>query len=780
MIICLNCFNESDETQGACPFCGVTDVHAAVPTHLVPGVTLHNDRYLIGMAVSSGKFDVIYKAYDTQTKAVIAIKEFFPEELATRPEGSKDLIVTDNQEKFNRGKSRFLAEAKAMSKFRAHGSILNVFDFFEESNTAYIVMELLEGTALDDFLKLADGPIDKDLAIYITNEIGRALMSLHKEGIIHREVTPENIFLCNDDMVVKLLDFGSAKLTDDDSDVIDVALKSGFAPLEQYKKKETVDATTDVYSLGATLYVMLTNARPDEAISREFRDNLVPPNKIIREMNENLSNAIMKAMAIDRHQRFATISEFLKAINGEKKVVTLKEEKNKSKIKLIGIIAAAVLVVSICSIVAIKLFSKDTLEPVTLTVWYKAESGSDKIRAMEYIKKNFEANSKHKGVVLELKAIDPATYNDEIEKAASEGKLPNVFESTDCDDSVLGKCVNLKDVAESEQAEECLFLDDYYDVMYKDGKQIPLAFETPVAIVTDDYDGNTFTSSADFGDSTIAWDRDHAYLIAANLEPGSFYEEDTFPDDCPVLITSSSEIDDIQDTLATSGKAVYLQSENVICRFTYEWSISKSGDNEIKASESLLSYMLSNDCQGRLVSSISGNGELPLCEETLNKLCKSNDDLYGGLKEIKDDLTFEEISISSLPEPLEKDSWAEFDDDPNKNIENFIRNAYKFLLNREVDQEGFDNWYKQLTERTITPEDFIRSMIGTGEFTDRNLSNEDYIAAMYKTILYRVPDEEGQNAFVEIINNGSATRESVLDIFFGSDEWTAIKTKMGI
>ena len=111
MIICLNCFRESDETHGMCPFCGVTDVRAAAPSHLVPGVTLHNDRYLIGMAISSGKFDVIYKAYDTQTKAVVAVKEFFPNDLSDRPEGTTDLIVADDKEKFNREKARFLSEA---------------------------------------------------------------------------------------------------------------------------------------------------------------------------------------------------------------------------------------------------------------------------------------------------------------------------------------------------------------------------------------------------------------------------------------------------------------------------------------------------------------------------------------------------------------------------------------------------------------------------------------------------------------------------------------------
>ena len=335
MIRCLNCFNVYDDYLGLCPYCGAYGVTGREPIDLAPGTTLSNGRYVIGLSVNAGGFGIVYKAWDIKLNIVIAIKEFYPSQIVTRAAGTKELIVIGkSREEFEYRKKRFLAEARNMAKFSSHNNIPNVFEYFEENNSAYIVMEFLEGNSLSEYME-KNRP-DLDLALYITNEIGNALIALHKEGIIHRDVAPDNIFICsNKDLRIKLLDFGAARLTDGDDDVRDIILKPGYAPTEQYDQDEirTLDERSDIYALGATLYYMLTGVKPDESTNRKEQDDLVEPNLINPDIPENINNAVMKAMAIQRHLRFNSVDEFLKAVGGAKKVIPLRLEKRRRKIK---------------------------------------------------------------------------------------------------------------------------------------------------------------------------------------------------------------------------------------------------------------------------------------------------------------------------------------------------------------------------------------------------------------------------------------------------------------
>ncbi|MBQ5474525.1 MAG: serine/threonine protein kinase, partial [Lachnospiraceae bacterium] len=163
---------------------------------------------------------------------------------------------------FSYRKERFLAEARPMAKFGDHRSIPNVFEFFEENNTAYIVMECLTGVPLNEYAKQNNNNIDPDFAIMIANEVGNALKSLHAEKIIHRDVAPDNIFICSGkELKIKLMDLGAAKLTDATDDVIDIILKPGYSPPEQYNNEKNIGPWTDIYALGATLYAMITGIK---------------------------------------------------------------------------------------------------------------------------------------------------------------------------------------------------------------------------------------------------------------------------------------------------------------------------------------------------------------------------------------------------------------------------------------------------------------------------------------------------------------------------------------
>ena len=128
--------------------------------------------------------------------------------------------------------------------------------------------------------------------------------------------------------------------------MIDIILKPGYSPVEQYDNTASIGTWTDIYALGATLYVMLTGEKPDESTNRKVSDALLSPHEIDPSIPVNLSNAIMKAMAVNRHLRFKTVEDFLKAINGEKKIISLKKEKRlRAGKRLAGIIAACLVLV---------------------------------------------------------------------------------------------------------------------------------------------------------------------------------------------------------------------------------------------------------------------------------------------------------------------------------------------------------------------------------------------------------------------------------------------------
>lgn len=248
------------------------------------------------------------------------------------------------------GLKRFLDEARNMAKFHNHPNIVNIFEYFEANNTAYIVMEFLDGINLNDFLKTNE--LDFDSCIEITQKICSALAEIHSQNIIHRDVSPDNIFLCMNGSV-KLLDFGAARFSADEERNLTIILKPGFAPPEQYDSVNRQGPWTDVYALGATLYLMLTKIKPDESTSRKINDKLKSPVEIDPSISEQVSNTVMKAMALDHHFRFKSIKEFYEALLGNKKVVSLSQEKKARKNRRLFGVLSAILTLTLCSFILI-------------------------------------------------------------------------------------------------------------------------------------------------------------------------------------------------------------------------------------------------------------------------------------------------------------------------------------------------------------------------------------------------------------------------------------------
>ena len=219
-------------------------------------------------------------------------------------------------------------EAERLAKFNSVDSIVNIFDCFIENDTAYLVMELLDGQTLKSYLD-ERGTLPYNEAVSIAVPVLEALKQVHSQGIIHRDISPDNIFL-TDDGRVKVLDFGASRYASAISDKsLSIILKYGYAPKEQYTTRGDQGPWSDVYAVGATLYRMLTGKTPDDALERAERDTLIPPSKCGAKLPRNAETAILNALNVDPTRRTRTAEEFQKQLMSTVKVERFADVKGK-------------------------------------------------------------------------------------------------------------------------------------------------------------------------------------------------------------------------------------------------------------------------------------------------------------------------------------------------------------------------------------------------------------------------------------------------------------------
>lgn len=278
--------------------------------------TILRSRYKIIKVIGIGGFGITYKAYDKVLASEVAIKEYYPMGVANRTTDRNDItLYTETQRiEFGYGKVRFLKEAQDLAKFNKNIGIVSVYDFFEENETAYMVMEYLEGCTLKEYMTNSSRIIDDEMMIQVTFSVMEALENIHKAGLVHRDISPDNIFICNDSCV-KLIDFGAAKQEmKGDAKTVSVVLKYGYAPIEQYSKKSELGPWTDIYALGATMYKMVTGENPEEATSRVVDDTMKQPKEINADVPDHINDVIMRAMSVKYTDRFSNIKEMREAL----------------------------------------------------------------------------------------------------------------------------------------------------------------------------------------------------------------------------------------------------------------------------------------------------------------------------------------------------------------------------------------------------------------------------------------------------------------------------------
>ena len=501
IVRCGGCFENYEDEYDLCPFCGYyPGAPAREPYFLTPGFVL-GERYVIGKDLGFGGFGVTYKAWDRKLDSVVAIKEYYPSGIVNRTPGTGELILFPGQKKkeFEFGLVRFIEEARNMTKFNTHKNIVNVYEYLEENNTAYIVMEYLDGCTLEEYMKQHDGRVPMDYGLQIIEATARALQDVHESGIIHRDVSPDNIFLCNDG-TVKLIDFGAARFSAVEEKERTIILKPGFAPPEQYEQVSEQGPKTDIYALGATLYYVLTGVKPDESTNRKIKDILIEPNKLNPEIPQYINDSIMKAMYVEPHLRFESVEDFRKAIHQEIKVIHPKKERRRKKTKrFIGIASLMVVLIGIASVFAANIIKKQeqiALEDAEISIWYVAEPGGSVDTAYKGVIKEF--NKQYENVKIQPKAIESAKYKETLVKALGTEKAPNLFISNGLETKQLSACLDLSPVITSEDTEKwfyvlinflatgpaknCYFLDKY-DTLFPAHKQMPTSFEFPVLYV---------------------------------------------------------------------------------------------------------------------------------------------------------------------------------------------------------------------------------------------------------------------------------------------------------
>lgn len=330
--ICNNCFRQIKTEP--CKYCGYKKSAYRPEAGILPVGTVLKKRYCIGEVLGKGGFGVTYKAFDTVDSKIVAVKEYYPSGLVHRDTGTTQISVSSKQyeDNFKVGADKFFEEAKMVSRFNGNPNIVNVYEFFYENGTVYFAMEYLDGVDLKHFVKERGGKLPQENVLYIANIITDALLIAHSMNVLHRDISPDNIFILNNGEV-KLIDFGAARqVLAEQSKSISVILKQGFAPLEQYQRRGKQGPWTDIYALGATLYYVLTGKMPDEVTERlDFPDIGSADEYGVDPDFWEIIRKCMEVRAADRYQTVFELKEKLNALHLKPESLIQDEVSDKEK-----------------------------------------------------------------------------------------------------------------------------------------------------------------------------------------------------------------------------------------------------------------------------------------------------------------------------------------------------------------------------------------------------------------------------------------------------------------
>ncbi len=415
--MCMGCMEIKPAGLNTCPYCGfniitysnkinndeqsiieinrrtmsTTSMPKELPQRPLPIGTMLGGSYMVGRRLGAGGFGVSYVGFDVDFERKVAIKEFYPKGYADRDVTGTNLVPRPGARGayFTEQKEHFAHEGKVLAQVEEQG-IVRVLSFCREFNTAYIIMEFLEGEDLAHYLNRRGGYLPVAEALEIMRPVVKSLALIHERGLVHRDISPDNIMLTKQGP--KLIDFGAALGKGEHPEGPPIG-KRGYAPSEQLKKGGVVGAHSDVYSLCATLYLLITGQKPPRSLDREKKDEIYNISDYGVEINRVQEAAIMQGLAMDYKLRIKNAGDlyYLLYVYGVKTESTveclqkqvresstevimnkLERERKKSKTRLAYIIATICVLVLGCMIISVRAITKKLQEskkgtPVVIT-----------------------------------------------------------------------------------------------------------------------------------------------------------------------------------------------------------------------------------------------------------------------------------------------------------------------------------------------------------------------------------------------------------------------------
>ena len=306
---CPGCMEPSQENP--CSRCGFDSRSPSGMEYALPLNTILAGKYVVGRVLGQGGFGITYIGWDLALERKVAIKEYYPSGQVSRTQGTQSLTwYTTEQASVARksGMEMFLKEARKMVKVDNIPGVVRVLELFQENGTAYIVMEFVEGETLKTRLQKT-GPLSWSQATAIFEPVVHAMSKVHRAGLVHRDLSPDNLMLTADGSV-KILDLGAAKDLNVNSGASSMQVaKSGFSPLEQYTQRGNSGPWTDVYAMAATIYYTLTGKLPPNAVDRLDHDTLSWSEPGLTALSPAALAALEHAMEVQISDRIQTMDE---------------------------------------------------------------------------------------------------------------------------------------------------------------------------------------------------------------------------------------------------------------------------------------------------------------------------------------------------------------------------------------------------------------------------------------------------------------------------------------
>lgn len=272
--------------------------------------TVVGGRYCLDAVLGKGGYGITYRGTDTRLEQSVAVKEYYPVFWSSRyiEKGNNVVVHQGMESQYCKGMERFLEEARLLAQLSNVPGVVRVTDYFEENGTAYLVMEFLDGKNLKEMTDQFGGRIPAQVLLPVLSPAMFALKKIHEKGLIHRDLSPDNIMMLSDGSV-RLIDFGNARDTSDNKSMT-MAMKEGFAAPEQYRSKGQ-GPYTDVYGICATIYYCLTGKLPPQAMERLMGEELIPPSRLGVEIAPWQENVILRGLDLYIQTRIPTMEELL-------------------------------------------------------------------------------------------------------------------------------------------------------------------------------------------------------------------------------------------------------------------------------------------------------------------------------------------------------------------------------------------------------------------------------------------------------------------------------------